>query len=188
MSQHGVTFLEVIVVIAILMIVTSLVSPSLGDWRQRRDLENDFHAVLSKIDYIKTRVRVVNGTAALNCATGNPGSVLSYKIYSPSQVDYQDPSSLSVIETSEPNILSGKTKITFLNAPSACPPVAGIFISSGQSNLKDGSGPIDFSIEPNTGIERFGSYRVLVNPTVGFITKYKCIGAEKDIAKCPEIK
>lgn len=38
MNQHGVTFLEVIIVIAILMIVTSLVSPSITDWRQRERL------------------------------------------------------------------------------------------------------------------------------------------------------
>ena len=36
MNQQGVTFLEVIVVVAILMIVSSLVSPSIQDWRQKQ--------------------------------------------------------------------------------------------------------------------------------------------------------
>jgi len=43
MNQQGVTFLEVIVVVAILLIVSSLVSPSIQGWRQKRALESDFH-------------------------------------------------------------------------------------------------------------------------------------------------
>ena len=65
MNQHGVTFLEIIVVVAILMIVTSLVSPGIGDWRQRQALDSDFYAVLSKIEYLKIRARVLIGTAVL---------------------------------------------------------------------------------------------------------------------------
>ncbi|WP_114689376.1 Tfp pilus assembly protein FimT/FimU [Polynucleobacter necessarius] len=102
MNQHGVTFLEVIVVIEILMIVTSLVSPSLGDWRQRQALEADFYAALSKVEYLKIRARVLNGTAVLSCQTIGNGNALSYQIFNKSQSDFSLPSTPSAAVVEDP--------------------------------------------------------------------------------------
>ena len=178
MNQHGITFLEVIVVIAILMIVTSLVSPSIGDWRQKRALEADFYAVASQIDYLKSRTRVINGTAVLKCgSTTGIGKVLTYQISSKPQSDVGNllPTfSNSIVEdpaAKDPafNIVSGQTQIV----SSICNGLRGIFISGGQSGVEGGNGAIDLSIEPVSGKDKFGAYRILLNQYTGFIQKFK---------------
>lgn len=178
MNQHGVTFLEVIVVIAILMIVTSLVSPSIGDWRQKRALEADFHAVTSQIDYLKTRSRTINGTAILVCNSNSGiGRVLTYQVSAKPQSD------LSVVSpqfasnlVEDPltkdagfNILSGQTQIV----STICNGLRGLFLSTGQSGVEGGNGSIDLSIEPISGKDKYGAYRVLLNQHTGFIQKFK---------------
>lgn len=178
MSQEGVTFLEIVVVIAILMITTSLVSPSIGDWRQQSALEADFHAVLSQIDYLKTRARTINGTAALICkSSSGTGTTLTYQISSASQagvssVDNNFSSNLLENPSSKDpsfNILSGKSQIV----SSLCTGLRGIFISSGQSGVEGTGGPIDIEIDPATNKSKFGAYRVLLNQSTGFIQKFK---------------
>ncbi|WP_114638709.1 pilus assembly FimT family protein [Polynucleobacter necessarius] len=79
MKQRGVSFLEIVVVVAILMIVSAFVSPSITDWRGKRSLESDYLALLSSIDFLKTRVRTINGTGLLIC---NSPTNLSYQISS----------------------------------------------------------------------------------------------------------
>jgi len=79
MKQRGVSFLEVIVVVAILLVASAFVSPSIMDWRAKRNLEADYLSLVSTIDFLKTRVRTINGTGLLIC---NPNSVLTYQISS----------------------------------------------------------------------------------------------------------
>jgi type II secretory pathway pseudopilin PulG len=178
MNQHGITFLEVIIVIAILMIVTSLVSPSITDWRQKRALEADFHAVSAQVDYLKTRARTMNGTAVLVCqSTTGTGNVLTYQVSSQPQTDV---SSLSagfasnvvedpVIKNPSFNILTGRTQIV----SSICNGLKAIFLSSGQSGVEGGNGAIDLAIEPIAGKAQYGAYRVLLNQNTGFLQKFK---------------
>ena len=178
MNQHGVTFLEVIIVIAILMIVTSLVSPSVSDWRQKRALEADFHAVSAQVDYLKTRARTINGTAVLACqSTTGKGKVLSYQVSSKPQTDVgslsagfasnviEDP----VLKNPSFNILSGRTQIV----STICNGLKAIFLSSGQSGVEGGNGAIDLAIEPIAGKAQYGAYRVLLNQNTGFLQKFK---------------
>ena len=178
MNQHGVTFLEVIIVIAILMIATSLVSPSITDWRQKRALESDFQAVAAQVDYLKTRARTINGTAVLTCAsTTGTGKILTYQVSSKPQTDVSTLStgfSGNVIEDpfiKNPsfNILTGQSQIV----STLCNGLRGIFLSSGQSGLEGGNGAIDLAIEPIAGKAKYGAYRVLLNQHTGFIQKFK---------------
>ena len=186
MSQQGVTFLEVIVVIAILMITTSMVSPAISDWRQRRALESDFHAVLVQVDYLKTRARAISGTASLSCsALANGANALAYKISTAPQADVltlgplftanvlEDP----VLQDPGFNVLSGRTKIV----SEICKGKVGIFVSSGQSGVEGGNGAIDLLIEPIASKSQYGSYRVLVNQTTGYIQKFKRNGADVEV-------
>ena len=189
MNQHGVTFLEIIVVVAILMIVTSLVSPGIGDWRQRQALDSDFYAVLSKIEYLKIRARVLNGTAVLRCQPIGKGSALTYQVFDKPQTDFSVPTTATATLLEDPsqanptfNILSGRTKIN----STICAGNEGVFLSSGQSSLKGGSGQIELLIEPLAGKEKFGSYDVFVRPSTGFIEKYKCIGG--NLSQCKELE
>ena len=178
MNQHGVTFLEVIIVIAILMIVSSLVSPSIADWRQKRALESDYYAVLSQVDYLKTRARTINGTAALICASNSGiGKVLTYQVSSNPQSDLlglsggftsnlvEDPASKDPAF----NIISSQSQIV----SSLCNGLKGIFLSSGQSGVEGGSTAIDIAIEPVAGKTKFGAYRVLLNQSTGFVQRFK---------------
>jgi type II secretory pathway pseudopilin PulG len=178
MNQHGVTFLEVIIVIAILMIVTSLVSPSISDWRQKRALESDYYAVLSQVDYLKTRARTINGTAVLTCASNSGiGKVLTYQVSSTPQSDVVSLSSgfsINLVEdplAKDPSfsIISNQSQIV----SSLCNGLKGIFLSSGQSGVEGGSAPIDLAIEPTAGKAKFGAYRVLLNQSTGFIQRFK---------------
>ena len=178
MNQHGITFLEVIIVIAILMIVGSLVSPSISDWRQKRALEADFHAVSSQIDYLKTRSRTMNGTATLVCAsTTGTGKVLTYQVSNKAQTDVSAVSASftqNLVEdpvAKDPsfNVLSGQTQIL----STVCNGLRGIFLSSGQSGVEGGNGAIDLAIEPIAGKAKYGAYRVLLNQHTGFIQKFK---------------
>jgi type II secretory pathway pseudopilin PulG len=178
MNQHGVTFLEVIIVIAILMIVTSLVSPGITDWRQKRALESDYYAVLSQVDYLKTRARTINGTGALICASNSGiGKVLTYQVSGNPQSDLLSLSSgfsSNLVEdplSKDPtfNIISNQSQIV----SSVCNGLKGIFLSSGQSGLEGGSAPIDIAVEPISGKSKFGAYRVLLNQSTGFVQRFK---------------
>ena len=178
MNQHGVTFLEVIIVIAILMIVSSMVSPSITDWRQKRALESDFHAVSAQITYLQTRARTINGTAVLACpSTTGIGKVLTYQVSSKAQLDTSSVStgfSTNLVEDpiakdSAFNIISKQTQIV----SSLCNGLKGIFLASGQSGLEGGAGPIQLDIEPVSGKDKFGAYRLFLNQHTGFLQKYK---------------
>lgn len=178
MNQHGVTFLEVIVVIAILMIATSLVSPSIGDWRQKRALESDFHAILSQIDYLKTRARTINGTATLNCqsSTGS-GTSMTYQVSSAAQnsvLSIGNNFSNNLVEnpsSKDPafNILSGKSKVI----SAICGGLRGIFISTGQTGMEGSGSAIDIEVDPIANKNKYGAYRILLNQSTGFIQKFK---------------
>ena len=178
MNQEGITFFEVIIVIAILMIATTLVSPSIGNWRQKRALESDFQAVLSEIDYLKTRARTINGTATLICqsATGT-GTGLTYQISNAPQngvVSVGSNFSSNVLEdptAKDPafNVLSGKSQIV----STICSGSRAIFIASGQAGMEGGGGAIDIEIDPLTNKASLGAYRVLLNQSTGFIQKFK---------------
>lgn len=178
MNQHGVTFLEVIIVIAILMIVTSLVSPGISEWRQKRALESLYYAVLSQIDYLKTRARTINGTAIIVCDSNSGiGRALTYQISSKPQADViaisngfttnlvEDP----VSKDPEFNIILKQSQIV----SSICNGLKEIFLSSGQSGVEGGNLPIDIAIEPISGKSKFGAYRVLLNQSTGFIQRFK---------------
>lgn len=178
MNQQGVTFLEVIVVVAIIMIVSSLVSPSIQDWRQKKALESDFHAILAQIDYLKTRTRTLNGTAILSClSTGGRGSVISYQVSTNPQTSVSDlaPGFIAnVVEnplskSAGYNLLSGNTVIV----SEICNGANAIITASGQVGVQGSGQALTLEIEPESGKNTMGAYRIVVNAVTGFIQKYK---------------
>ena len=178
MNQQGVTFLEVIVVVAILMIVSSLVSPNIQSWRQKKALESDFHAVLAQIDYLKTRARTLNGTAILSCAsTSGRGSVLGYQVSTNPQSSVSNLASgftANVVEdpvakAADYNLLSGKTVVV----SDLCAGANAIITADGQVGVQGNGQALAIEIEPQAGKAALGAYRIVVNATTGFIQKYK---------------
>lgn len=174
MRQRGVSFLEVIVVVAILLIASSFVSPSITEWRSKRNLEADYLALLSNIDFIKTRVRTINGTGVLIC---NPNSVLTYQISSNPQSTalavssnfasnvLEDPSAKDI----NFNILSGGSTV----ASTICSVGRGIFSSNGLTGVEGGGGAIAIELNRGGNVANLGGYRIVLTQTTGFIQKYK---------------
>lgn len=176
MSQRGVSFLEVIVVVAILTVTSMLVAPNIQDWRQKRALEADFNAVLSQIDYLKTRTRNIAGTGVLICS--GAGTVLSYKVSTNPQTsvslldDANGAFTKGIVEdptAKSPgfNVLSGQTKI----ASSLCAGARGIFTSNGQSGVEGSGNQIILEIYPQSHQTKYGAYRLSIYQSTGYIKK-----------------
>ena len=174
MKERGVSFLEIIVVVAILMIVGAFVSPSISDWRGKRTLESDYAALLSNIDFLKTRVRTINGTGLLIC---NSPTNLTYQISTFPQSSTSAVSASftnNIVEnpvTKDPNfnILSGNSSMV----STICTSGRGIFTTNGLAGVEGSGSAIDIEINRNGNRATYGAYRVLVNQTTGFVQKFK---------------
>lgn len=179
MNQQGVTFLEIVVVIAILMITSALVAPSIQDWRQKRALESDFLAVLAQIDYLKARARTLNGTSLLICnAQGGSGSSLTYQVSTASQLstnNVQSGFSTGLVEdpvAQNPtfNILSGKSKVVSNLCNSGA---RGIFIATGQTGVEGSGALIEIKLGSQSIQSSLTDYRIWVNQSTGFLQRFK---------------
>ena len=192
-QEKGISFLEILVVLAILGVTASLVVPNIGSWRNTSLIEADVQALVSQIEYIKARVAVINGTGVLKCSwdgpakePGNFGNKLTYQISSYRQTNEYilDPNTLlpaNVLEGSSTiNILSGKTVIN----STLCPSSSAIFLSNGKHGL-EGTGFIDIYITlldqswssawlaMSAGSNKYPFYRIQVEPMTSFISKFK---------------
>ncbi|QWD61794.1 Tfp pilus assembly protein FimT/FimU [Polynucleobacter sp. MWH-UH25E] len=173
MKQKGVSFLEVIVVVGILLIVSSFITPSIMNWRAKRALESDYMALLSTVDFIKTRVRTINGTGVLICSSptkltyqisSNPQSLASSVASGFSNNLLEDPSATDI----NFNVLSGESTIV----STLCSTGRGVFASSGLTST-EGGGAIDIELNRGGDRTKVGAFRVLVNQTTGFVQKYR---------------
>jgi type II secretory pathway pseudopilin PulG len=192
-QEKGISFLEILVVLAILGITASLVMPNIGSWRNTSLIEADVQALVSQIEYIKARVALINGTGVLKCSwdgpakePGNFGNKLTYQISSYRQTNENilDPSTLlpaNVLEDSSTvNILSGKTVIN----TTLCPSRPAIFLSNGKHGLES-TGFIDIYITlldqswssawlaMSTGNNKYPFYNIRVEPMTSFVSKFK---------------
>ena len=192
--EKGISFLEILVVLAILGVTASLVMPNFGSWRNKSLIEADVEALVSQIEYIKARVTLINGTGFLKCSWDGPvkepgyfGNKLTYQIssYRQTQEDLLDPNTLlaaNILEDSSTiNILSGKTVIN----TTLCPSRPAIFFSNGKHGL-EGTGFIDISLTFldqswssawvaafSTSSNKYPFYRVRVEPMTSFVSKFK---------------
>lgn len=170
--QSGVSFLEVIVVVALLGVMGTFIIPSIGSWSAKAKVEADYRSVLAQIENLKTRVRLINGTALLSCKNHN---ILSYQLSTNNQ------STNNVIDTnfskylvedpltSNPNfnIVSGKT---YLSSP-LCEGARGIFIPNAYSGI-EGGGDIDIEINFKNDRNNYPAYRILVNQSTSFVQRF----------------
>jgi len=194
-QEKGISFLEILVVLAILGVTASLVMPNIGSWRNTSLIEADVEALVSQIEYIKARASVINGTGVLKCSWDGPakeagpfGNKLTYQISSYRQTSNTalDPNTLlatNIVEDgSAKNILSGKTVI----ANAMCNQKShAIFLSSGRYFLAEGGTYLDIQITilettwakawsaAETGNYKYPFYKFLVEPMTSFVTKAK---------------
>jgi prepilin-type N-terminal cleavage/methylation domain-containing protein len=175
MSQRGVSFLEIIVVMAVLGIAMAMAVPNINQWKTNTAIDGDFNALLSQIEYLKLRTRAINGTALLTCSST---SSMSFQLSSAAQSStsvvgsgftsalLEDPSSLNPAF----NILSGKSNINSL----LCSGRRGIFVSSGMSGI-EGGGSIQIEINYNNDYVNYKAYQITVYPTTSFVVKKKMV-------------
>jgi len=171
-DQSGVSFLEVIIVIALLGVMSTFVIPAIGSWTAKAKVESDFRSTLSQVETLKTRVRLVNGTALLKCINHN---VLSYQL----STNYQSSNNLvdsnfskyivddPLVNNSKFNILSGKTNLV----STICEGARGIFNANGYSGI-EGSGNIDIEINYKNDRNTYPAYRILVNQSTSFVQRF----------------
>jgi len=170
--QRGASFLELIVVIALLGVMGTFIIPSIGSWTAKAKVEADYQSVLGQIENLKTRVRLVNGTALLKCTNH---SVLSYQV----STNYQSSNSVvdpnfSALLVEDPlvtnpnfNVLSGKTNI----ASAICEGARGIFVANSYSGI-EGGGNIDIEINYKNDRVNYPAYRILVNQSTSFVQRF----------------
>jgi Tfp pilus assembly protein FimT len=197
-NEKGTSFLEIILVIAIVGIATSFVMPSISSWKINSLVEKDFQAMVSEIEYLKTRASSLNGTALLICIGNNnePNQIITHQTancrsqYS-NTLCQQDPSDSygetfknNLIEnpsSANPsfNIVSGKTNIagspcgysgSFAEASAR---TGYVFQSNGQSMIKSSSWGLDIEINYNNDKINYPAYRIAVSRTTSFVQKYK---------------
>ena len=172
--QYGASFLELIVVIALLGIMGTFIIPSIGSWTAKAKVEADYQSALAQIENLKTRVRLVNGTALLKCTNH---SVLCYQVStnyqsSNSVVDPNFSATGNIVE--DPlvinpnfNVLSGKTNIV----SSLCEGTRGIFVANAYSGI-EGGGNIDIEINYKNDRVNYPAYRILVNQSTSFVQRF----------------
>ena len=170
--QGGASFLELIIVIALLGVMSTFIVPSIGSWTAKAKVEADYRSLLAQIESLKTRVRLVNGTATLKCS-GH--SVITYQI----STNYQTSNSLvdgnfsnNVIEdplVKNPsfNTVSGKTNLV----SSLCEGKRGIFVANAYSGI-EGGGDIDIEINFKNDRVNYPAYRILVNQSTSFVQRF----------------
>jgi type II secretory pathway pseudopilin PulG len=170
--QLGASFLELIIVIALLGIMSTFIVPSIGSWTAKSRVEADYHSILSQIENLKTRVRLLNGTALLKCTNH---SILSYQL----STNYQTSNTLvdsnflmNIVEdpsANNPNfnIISGKTNMV----STLCEGKRGILIANAYSGI-EGGGDIDIELNYKNDRVNYPAYRVLVNQSTSFVQRF----------------
>lgn len=174
MNQHGVSFLEVIVVVAITLVAAALVAPNIGDWISRRSLIADYQSLVSQLDYLKTRARLIDGTSLLLC---NGSRVLTYQISSQPQMVVTSVAAAfqtKLVESPSANnpgfnILTGNTSVV----STICTGFRGVFLANGQAGVEGSGAAIDIELNHAGTRTPYGAYRVVVNQTTGFVQKYR---------------
>lgn len=173
-NQHGVSFLEVIVVVAITLIAAALVAPNIGDWTSKRSLISDYQSLVSQIDYLKTRARLLDGTSVLTC---NASKILTYQISTQSQMSTASLSpgfQSKLVESPSANnpsfnILTGNTSVV---SP-LCTGFKGIFLANGITGLEGSGAAIDIELNHAGTRTPYGAYRIVINQTTGFVQRYR---------------
>ena len=176
--------------IGIIAIASSFVYPQIGKWKIKRNIEQDFNAIVSTIGYLKTKTRAINGTSILFCSKvyGTDGytdiTALKYEmsryrnagdsllVLSPGYTDNKiETGRADVGGTGEfGNLLTGKVNVE-------CTADKTIFNAGGNAgNLGSGDAVefiINYKVSGVADYVNFNAYKVKVNTSTAYVQKYK---------------
>tara|TARA_B110000503_G_scaffold33779_2_gene54922 strand:- start:419 stop:991 length:573 start_codon:yes stop_codon:yes gene_type:complete len=164
-NQKGFTLLELLTVVGILLVLTTFVTPVIGKWRIERNIEKDFYALAGAIDYVKAKVRIVNGTAALKCETPNKLTYTISDFLQTSAASLDSSYAAGIIENKDENILSGKIFFNCTDGSTI------IFLANGKAS--SWSGELTYQVSGVIDKVNFSAYKVTVNSATAFVQKYK---------------
>lgn len=178
--QTGASFLEIIVVVALLAIMATFVVPAVGSWSGKAKVEADYHSILAQIEYLKTRVRMLNGTALLKCKNN---SVLIYQLstnYQTSNNSLDSNFTKNIVEdplakNANFNIVSGKTYLgtsSVLGASPICDGKDGLLIANGRSGVVGSASDIDIKISYKNDSVNYPAYWIHVNQETSYVQRY----------------
>tara|TARA_B100001142_G_scaffold265183_1_gene269114 strand:+ start:250 stop:834 length:585 start_codon:yes stop_codon:yes gene_type:complete len=171
LNQSGFTLLELLTVIGMLLVLTTFVTPVIGKWRTEKNIEKDFYALVSAINYLKSKAQVVNGTGYFNC-NASRSAIYSVSGFAQTSVTSKHANfDANIIEQKSENILSGKTYFDCGGGSGGVGTIL-FFLQNGKATPWIG----EISYDPEPGIPdkvNYSAYQIRLNNATGFVQQFK---------------
>ena len=177
--QKGFSLLELLVVIGILGVSSGFIYPEIGKWKIKRNIEKDYQAIASTIDYLKTRARAVNGTSVIHCSISGGVYSLRYEISSQRNDAVGAGAEWTIHPNFDANIIELSDGDSFVTGKVNTPCNNGttIFNASGNAgSMSSGTAlevEVNYQISGVTDYVNFNAYKVKVNTATAFVQKFK---------------